>query len=199
MPPALSDRRHSAKRADARKNVDAILDAATTCLALDPDASVSAIAAAAGVSRVTLYGHFDSRASLVAQAVERAMQHSGAELEAVDLRGDPTEALSRLLEASWRVTHRYGGLVIAAEQTLPADELRAAHEDPTRRVLRVLRRGRREGAFRTDMPLSWQVTTIQGLLHAASASVHREELSAEKAAGLVITTVLAALRRPSTA
>jgi TetR/AcrR family transcriptional repressor of mexCD-oprJ operon len=180
------------KRADARKNIAAILDAATATLALDPDASINDIARAAGVGRVTLYGHFPNRAALVAQVVERAVQRSDAELEAVDLEGDAREALGRLLEASWRVTHRYGGLVLAAQAALPERDLRAAHDKPAQRMLTLLRRGRREGVVRKDMPLDWQVTTIQGVLHAASGAVHRGELSAEQAPGLVRATLLAA-------
>ncbi|WP_353507159.1 TetR family transcriptional regulator [Gordonia sp. ABSL11-1] len=49
------------KRADALHNVEAILDAATRRLAVDPDASVNEIAEEAGVGRITLYGHFDLR------------------------------------------------------------------------------------------------------------------------------------------
>ena len=184
------------KRADARKNIAAILDAATTCLALDPEASINDIAAAAGVGRVTLYGHFDSRATLVAQVVERAMTEADTELETVDLTGDAREALGRLLEASWRVTHRYGGLVLAAQGALPDGVLREAHERPAQRMRRVLRRGRREGTLRKDMPLEWQLTTIQGILHAASGAVHRGELHADRAADLVRATLLAALAVP---
>lgn len=193
MSPSSATTGHTAKRADARKNIAAILDAATTCLAADPDASINDIAAAAGVGRVTLYGHFGNRANLVGQAVDRAMAASDAELEAVDIDGDAREALGRLLVASWHVTHRVGGLVLAAQAAMPDRDFRQAHDKPTQRVLKLLRRGRREGVVRTDMPLGWQVATIQGVIHAASAAVHRGELGADKAPALIRATVLAAL------
>jgi AcrR family transcriptional regulator len=190
--------RATPKRADARKNIAAILDAAIQCLAHDPDASVSDIATAAGVGRVTLYGHFESRGALVAQVVERAIREGDAALEAVDLTGDPRAALGRLLEASWHVTHRYGGLVMAAQAALPESDFREAHDKPVQRVQRLLRRGRREGSFRTDMPIDWQVMTIQGVIHAASGAVHRGEVAAERAPALIRATVLAALTPPGT-
>jgi TetR/AcrR family transcriptional repressor of mexCD-oprJ operon len=185
------------KRADARKNIAAILDAATECLAVNPAASIGDIAAAAGVGRVTLYGHFDSRAALIAQVMERAMQHTDSELSALDLDGDVPDALGRLLEATWHLTHRFGGLVLAAHDALPESEIREAHEKPAQRVSKLLRRGRREGTIRTDMPLDWQVLTIQGVIHAASGAVHLGQLPAEKAPRLVRTTVLSALTPPA--
>src|SRR5215212_6255526 len=136
------------KRADARRNIAAILDAATVCLARDPDSSVNDIAAAAGVGRVTLYGHFESRAALVSQVVSRAIAQSEETLSAVDISGDAHEALGRLLEASWEVTERFGALVVAAEGAVPADELREAHARPARRVRRLIKRGRSSGIFR---------------------------------------------------
>jgi hypothetical protein len=48
---ASAARQH--RRADARRNVEAILDAAERCLARDPDASMAEIAAEAGLG-----GHF---------------------------------------------------------------------------------------------------------------------------------------------
>ena len=179
------------KRADARKNVEAIVEAATACLARDPDTSVNDIARAAGVGRVTLYGHFENRSALVAEVVSRAMAHSDATLSAVDLTGEPVAALSRLLDATWRITHRYGAVVVAAEQALTPAQLKEAHEAPVRRVQRVLRRGRQDGSFRTDMPLSWQVIAIQGILHAAVQAVQRGDLDVDHATGLVRDTALA--------
>src|SRR5690606_42150038 len=63
-----------------------------------------------------LYGHFDSRAALIAEVTRRAVEHTEAALAEVDLEGEADAALGRLLEATWRLTYRYGALVVAAEQ-----------------------------------------------------------------------------------
>lgn len=181
------------QRADARRNVEAIIDAATRLLAVDPDASVNDIAAAAGVGRVTLYGHFDGRAALVSTVAERAIAATEQALGAVDLEGDPREALGRVLEATWHLTHRFGALVVAAEQALPPETLRRAHEGPARRVIGLLERGRAAGELRDDQPIEWQVSTVQAIVHAASAAVHRGEITAADAPALVRDTALAAV------
>jgi AcrR family transcriptional regulator len=193
MTAPTTGQRSEPKRSDALRNIEAILDAATACLARDPRASIGSIAQAAGVGRVTLYGHFDSRSSLIAAVAARAVQQTDEALEAVDLDGDPREALERLLEATWELTHRFGALVVAAVDAVPADELRAAHAGAAQRVEKLLRRGRRDGSFRSDVPVAWQVTVIQSVLHAASGAVYEGEISAAKAPSLVIGTVLGAL------
>jgi AcrR family transcriptional regulator len=181
------------KRADARRNIAAILDAATAALARDPDVSMNEIARAAGVGRVTLYGHFASRAALVSEVVERAIAETDDVLAMVDVTGDPREALGRLLEASWHLTHRFGALVVAAEQALPAARVDEAHERPARRVRALLRRGRRAGSFRSDMPLAWQLAMVQSVIHGASTAVHTDRISAAQAPRLVRETTLAML------
>src|SRR5438445_3007039 len=148
------------KRADARRNVEAILDAARDCLVRDPGASIGEIARAAGVGRVTLYGHFASRADLVDAVFVRTIAEHEQTLESVDLTGDPGEALTRLVAASWRIVDQYRSLLLAAQRELPPDRIRAHHTLPMRRVERLLQRGRRAGAFRTDLPVSWLVAVF---------------------------------------
>src|SRR5579875_2819444 len=77
------------QRADARRNVAAILDAATECLARDPEVSIADIAAAAGVGRITLYGHFKTRAELIDAVVVRTIEHADAILLGTETGGDP--------------------------------------------------------------------------------------------------------------
>ena len=50
------------------------------------------------------------------------------------------------------------------------------------------------GGVRTDMPLSWQVTVVQSVLHAGLTAVHTGELSVAPAPALICKTALAALR-----
>jgi AcrR family transcriptional regulator len=98
--------RAPARRADARRNVEAILRAATECLGRRPDATLAEIAEAAGVGRVTLYGHFSSRAELLDAVMAHVLQHGNAVLEPIDLTGDPRAALTRLIDASWEVLNQ---------------------------------------------------------------------------------------------
>lgn len=182
-----------AKRADAVRNIEAIVAAATRLLAVNPDVSVNDIAKAAGVGRVTLYGHFDSRAALIGEVAGRAIADSDQALAKVNLDGEPREVLGRLLETSWHLTHRYGALVVAASQALPPEQLRRSHDEPAARVRLLLERGREAGEFRADVPIEWQVSVVQAIMHGASAAVHRGEIAAEDAPSLVRDTALAAL------
>jgi AcrR family transcriptional regulator len=181
------------KRADALRNIEAILDAATQLLAVNPDASINDIAKAANVGRVTLYGHFDSRATLIREVAGRAIAQTDEALARLELDGDPRDALGRLLEATWHLTHRFGAIVVAASQALPPEQIRRAHDEPAARVRGLLDRGREAGEFRGDVPIEWQISVIQAILHGASAAVHRGEITAVDAPSLVRGTVLAAL------
>lgn len=59
------------RRADARRNEERILAAARRLLEHSPEATLSDIAAAAGVSRSTVYRHFPDRAALIERLDER--------------------------------------------------------------------------------------------------------------------------------
>jgi len=185
-----------AQRADARRNVEAILDAAVACLARDPEVSVVDIAAAAGVGRVTLYGHFKTRAELIDAALVRTIQRADQILDATDTTGDPVEALSRLVASSWEIVDQFRNILLAAHRELPAERIRGVHDRILRRVQSLLERGQRSGAFRTDLPKRWLITTAFSLMHAAAEDAAAGRVNVDRASGLIAATLVAAFTPP---
>lgn len=180
------------KRADAQRSIAAILTAAVECLGRNPEASVSEIAKTAGVGRMTLYGHFPNRTDLVDAAFARAIEDGHAALEAVDLDGDPRQALSRLIDSSWHLVDRSRSLLLAAQGVLPPGRIRALHAGPMQRVERLVQRGQAEGFFRTDLPVSWLVATMHGVMHTAADEINADRLDTAEAAPFITATLLAA-------
>ncbi|MDP9861108.1 MULTISPECIES: TetR/AcrR family transcriptional regulator [Streptosporangium] len=185
------------RRADAERNITAILDAALVCFTEQPQASMAAIARTAGVGRVTLYTHFPSREVLLEAVLDHTITQAGAAIEtAAPDEGPAVDALGRLLRISWRVLDRHRRLFELAQRELDPAVLRRHHDQAMGHVEQLLVRGRQEGAFRTDLPLSWLVTTVYSLLHAAAADVTAGHLSQDTAADVLEATLLPALRSP---
>jgi AcrR family transcriptional regulator len=202
MPSARARRAAAAeptvRRADARRNLQAILHAAERCLAADPDASMSDIASEAGLGRVTIYGHFKTRADLIEVVARRVLGDANELLSDVDLTGDAADALARLVEASWRVTIRSGRLVVAAEKALPPDVVREAHAGELEdRVRNFVAGAQRSGAFRSDLSTEWLVAVFHTTLHAAANEIEAGRLNADDAARVITATLLAAYRAPT--
>lgn len=185
------------RRADAQRNIAAILDAATDCLTRDPEISVADIAAAAGVGRITLYGHFRTRGDLVDAVLVRTIERADTVLDATDTTGDPREALTRLVAASWQIVHQFRNVLLAAQRELPAERIRGVHDRILRRVQSLIERGQRAGFFRGDLPKHWLVTTAFSLMHAAAEDTTAGRIKAGDAAALITATLLAAFTPPA--
>src|ERR1700743_1685085 len=134
-------------RADARRNVERILQVTTELIADDPAVSMEKVAGAAGVSRATLYHHFRSRDALMDALTDRSIGEVTAALGAAR-PGDGTapEAMERVLRAAWQVIGRYRGLVIV-NQRLERAELRARLAPAVAPVYELIGRGQGDGSF----------------------------------------------------
>ena len=183
------------RRADAARNIDAILDAAARCFAANSDVSMTGIAQAAGVGRVTLYAHFPSREALLGELMERNVANATVALDSADLEHGPADqALSRLLRNSWQILDRQHSLVGALLRHLPGDEVRKRHDPILRRIENLIARGRAEGTFRTDLPLRWLVTTVFTLTHAAVQQLDDGHLDSDAALVALEATLESVLR-----
>lgn len=184
------------RRADALRNIEAILDAAIACLSGNPDASMAEIAAKAGVGRVTLYAHFKTRAELIEAVLARTTTQAHDTLDAVDTSGDPYAAVARLIAASWLIVNQFRFVLAAAQRELPAECIRCAHDDVLGRVQALIERGQRAGAFRTDLPVTWLASLSMSVMHGAASDVSAGRLTAAQAPSVITATMLAALTPP---
>ncbi|MEU5994379.1 TetR/AcrR family transcriptional regulator [Spirillospora sp. NPDC047418] len=186
MPPASTGRR---RRADAERSIARIVSAARACLSRDPNASIDDIAKAAGVGRMTLYGHFRNRKELVEAALADALRAGEEVLSDVDLDGPAQDVLARLLESSWSIVAESTALLAAAQGVLPVARIREMHAGSAQRVEDLIRRGQDEGAFRTDMPIAWLVNVVQYVLHGAAEENRAGRLKPEETGRIVIVTL----------
>ncbi|SNX88276.1 TetR family transcriptional regulator [Streptomyces sp. TLI_55] len=173
-------------RADAARNLEAVLTTGARMLAADPGASIASIAAEAGVDRRTVYRRFANREDLLAAIYE-------ARLTAIE---DAIED-ARLREAPVAVAlHRYVENIIAVNRTWPVDLGRMLAEDSvhTRRdaamqeVDTFLARATDEGLLRRGLPDGWASALLPQLMHLVTRQL--PELSPGQAADIVVDTLL---------
>ena len=189
--PARAQRR---RRADADRSVQAIREAALEALASDPDASMAEIARRAGVVRATIYAHFPTRESLLDDVMEHAVAEvAEAAAAAEPTRGEPREALERVLRATWTKLSNFHALLAINTARLSVKELHRRHVPVMTHFVPLIERGQKEGVFRSDVPVSWHLAVIRSLVHTASAELQSGRLRGAEVEDTVVTTVLAAM------
>ncbi len=185
---------HRRRRADAERSVTAILAAALEALASDPDASMAEIARRAGVVRATIYVHFPTRESLLDAVMEHAVAEVAQATSAAEpQRGEPKEALERVLRATWQELGRFHTLLAINTSRLSAKELRRRHLPVTTQLAPLIERGQKEGLFRRDLPVSWHLAVIRAIVHTASSELQSGRIAEHEVEAAMLTTALAAI------
>jgi AcrR family transcriptional regulator len=156
------------------------------------------IARRAGVVRATIYVHFPTRDALLDAVTDRTLAEVDAVIEAVEPhRGDPTDALARVVGATWRTLGRYQGIIALNTQRHAHDELRARHASVLGLVEPLIKRGQADGSFRSDVPASWLLSMFMALVHAAAGEVRAGRLSDADTEAALVATVLGAVATPT--
>ena len=169
-----------------------ILTCAAEVLSAAPAASMDDIAAAAGISRATLFRRYPNRQALVSAVARAAAEAYAARLE----EGPPDVALRRLIGALAPLGARFGLLTSQPLDELVEQELLALVHDSDEQMRALVRRGQEDGVFRVDFDAEWVVIAVTWLLVGGADGVRLGRLATREVERLVAETVLSALRRP---
>jgi AcrR family transcriptional regulator len=182
------------RRADAERSISSIINAALEALASDPDVSMAEIARRAGVVRATIYMHFPTRESLLDAVMEHAVgQVAEATRAAEPTRGEPQEALERVLRATWLKLSDFQALLAINTSRLSAKELHRRHQPVMTLFVPLIERGQKKGIFRADLPVSWHLAMVRAIVHAASAEVRSGRITEAEVEPAMLSTVMNAL------
>ncbi|MGF1667124.1 MAG: TetR/AcrR family transcriptional regulator [Acidimicrobiia bacterium] len=149
--------RHQERRAESRAAIRGQIVAAARALVVEhgmPNVSMSAVAKASGVSRQTLYNHFDDLEQIILAGVEGAIDEAEAHIAGALARApDPATALewyvhgSVVAVAGDELAAGAGGGMSLGAEARAMDLLERFHTH----LKRIMVEGVADGSFRADL------------------------------------------------
>ena len=179
-------------RRDAVDNRAALLAAARVVFASDPDASLDTVAAEAGLTRRSVYGHFANREELQRELIALGARRVTSALESVT-HADPVVRLALIGAGLWRE--------VASVRFMALFAVRGEHRQYSaeglaplrRRVMNAVADAVADGRARTDIPADRLARLVEDAALAVLEESTRSELSAEDGHRLVMLNILSAL------
>ncbi len=160
------------ERTDSIRNREKLLAAATEIFSAGASqASLEAVARAAGVGIGTLYRHFPTRESLFEAVYRHEVDLLGELAEKLGGEGDPVEALKTWLQSNIRLVATKKGMIEALQLAAHgSSDLKAYSYERMVGALRLLRdRAAAAGAIRDDVPAEDLLRTLVGIFYAQSS------------------------------
>lgn len=176
-------------RRDAVENREALLAAARVELNLDPDASLEAIAARAGLSRRAVYGHFATRDVLLRELISLGATRIASSLAAVD-HADPVVRLALIASRLWHEVEDIRVMAVFAVRG-PLKAHTAESLAPLRkRVAESIAEGAAAGSVRRDIPVDRLARLVEDAALSALAEASADSMPGPAAHELVMLLVL---------
>jgi AcrR family transcriptional regulator len=179
------------ERSDARRNRQAVIDAAMAVLPSDPTASMATIAERSGLGRTTVYRHFPVRRDLIRALFEHVVSEAREVTSEVIERGETARETMRAMgPAIIGIADRFRFL--ADMRDLGDDVITDSTTDPNQPMRHFVEAAQRRGEINPEMPVQWILTSMNGLGLGASAEMRSGRLSLEEAGQVLGETLVRA-------
>ncbi|WP_157121197.1 TetR/AcrR family transcriptional regulator [Nocardia miyunensis] len=172
-----------------------ILDVALEVLGQNPDAGMGDIASAAGVVRRTVYGHFPTRADLVRNLAQRAVNEIVAVLTEVNASDGGVEAAwVDFIARVWPLTHRYR-VLLALRRGEYGEEIHALLGPVDKILADLVQRGQDTEVFGRHLPAD----ILSQLAYAAVFAIadnHRSNETLDAGAATITSLLMLGVPEP---
>jgi AcrR family transcriptional regulator len=184
----------SVLRADARRNLDRILEAATDAFAeLGPDVTIAEIARRAGVGQGTVFRRFPTKDALFAEVIRVRLGDMTVRAKELLEEPDAGEAFETFVWFAAETSSRDRALFEGVEKCDCFDEVADAKKELHEVVDRLIRRARREGAIRKGLDAN-DVGALVGAAIQAAAHADRPDARSKEAWRRYVQVVLDGLK-----
>lgn len=181
-----------APRRDAAANREALLEAARVLLNEDPETSLDAIATAAGLTRRSVYGHFPSRNTLLAELAERGAARVAAAVAGA-ASADPVVDIALLGRLVWDEIEHVRAMTRVVVHGPLRERIGPALGPIHERLVRDAASAAELGTGRGDLPPETVARLIEGAAFTVLDESTRAGLSRIDGRRLVILAGLGAL------
>jgi len=174
----------------ANRSRQALLAAGIETLLLNPNASLSEIAAHAKVGRTTLYRHFKTREQLIQELALESLALTDAAIEPIikqELKG--REAIESMLHALMPLADRFHFLLSLWNIAEDDPEVTNIYNRQLEYLSLLVEQGKQEGSITREMTTTWCVTMIDCLIYGCASLVRSGECDVQTASTSAVRTL----------